>query len=86
MEQYLNAIVKRTVQKYLFSHIKSTKVVLGLAGTHPEEYIKILPINQRTILVDFNPVNPFIRRNSIRRIWFAASGKSFGYICRLWFL
>lgn len=49
------------VQKYLFSHIKSTKIVLGLAGTHPEEYIKILPINQRTILVD----NPFIRRNSI---------------------
>lgn len=65
MEQYLNAIVKGTVQKYLFSHIKSTKVVLGLAGTHPEEYIKVLPTNQRTILVDFNPVNPFIRRNSI---------------------
>ena len=47
MEQYLNAIVKRTVQKYLFSHIKSTKIVLGLAGTHPEEYIKILPIKEQ---------------------------------------
>lgn len=78
MEQYLNAIVKRTVQK--FSHIKSTKIVLGLAGTHPEEYIKILPINQRTILVDFNPVNPFIRRNSIIGEFDLLLH---GYICRL---
>lgn len=43
MEQYLDAKVKRFVQKRLFSHIPKTK----------------------TILVDFNPVNSSIRRNSL---------------------
>lgn len=65
MEQYLNAFVKREVQSKLFSQIKSAKTILGLAGTHPEEYIKVLPSHKRLVLVDFNPVNPFIRRNSL---------------------
>lgn len=32
MEQYLDAKVKRFVQKKLFSHIPKTKTILGLAG------------------------------------------------------
>lgn len=65
MEQYLDAKVKRYVQTKLFSHINKTKTILGLAGTHPEEYIKILPYHKQVILVDFNPVNSSIRKNSL---------------------
>lgn len=65
MEQYLNAFVKREVQSKLFSQIKSAKTILGLAGTHPEEYVKVLPTYKRLVLVDFNPVNSSIRRNSL---------------------
>jgi hypothetical protein len=39
MEQYLDAFVQRR----LFSRIDKAKTILGLAGTHPEEYMKILP-------------------------------------------
>ncbi len=45
MEQYLDAKVKRFVQKRLFSHIPKTKTILGLAGTHPEKYMEVLPYN-----------------------------------------
>lgn len=62
MEQYLDAKVKRFVQKRLFSHIPKTKTILGLAGTHPEKYMEY---HKQVILVDFNPVNSSIRRNSL---------------------
>ena len=65
MEQYLNARVKRYVQKRLFSKIDKTKTILGLAGTHPEKYIEVLPYHKSVILVDFNPVNDSVRRNSL---------------------
>lgn len=62
MEQYLDAKVKRYVQRRLFSKIGKAKTILGLAGTHPEEYIKVLP---RIVLVDFNPANDRVVRNSL---------------------
>lgn len=65
MEQYLDAKVKRFVQRRLFSRIDKAKTILGLAGTHPEEYMKILPYHKQVILVDYNPVNPSVRRNSL---------------------
>ncbi len=65
MEQYLDARVKRYVQKRLFSKIDKTKTILGLAGTHPEKYIEVLPYHKQVILVDFNPVNDSVRRNSL---------------------
>lgn len=65
MEQYLDAKVKRFVQKRLFSHIPKTKTILGLAGTYPEKYMEVLPYHKQVILVDFNPVNSSIRRNSL---------------------
>lgn len=65
MEQYLDARVKRYVQKRLFSKIDKTKTILGLAGTHPEKYVEVLPYHKQVILVDFNPVNDSVRRNSL---------------------
>lgn len=65
MEQYLDARVKRYVQRRLFSKIDKTKTILGLAGTHPEKYIEVLPYHKNVILVDFNPVNDSVRRNSL---------------------
>lgn len=65
MEQYLDAKVKRYVQRRLFSKIDKTKTILGLAGTHPEEYVKVLPYHKRIILVDFNPVSNRVVRNSL---------------------
>lgn len=65
MEQYLDARVKRFVQRSLFSKIDMAKTILGLAGTHPEEYMKVLPQHKRAILVDYNPVNSSVRRNSL---------------------
>lgn len=65
MEQYLDAKVKRFVQRRLFSRIDKAKTILGLAGTHPEKYMKILPYHKQVILVDYNPVNPSVRRNSL---------------------
>ena len=46
MEQYLDAKVKRYVQRRLFSKIGKAKTILGLAGIHPEEYIKVLPYQE----------------------------------------
>lgn len=40
MEQYLNAKVKRFVQKQLFNQITKVKTVLGLGGLHPENTLK----------------------------------------------
>lgn len=54
MEQYLDAKVKRYVQKQLFAN-KQPKNFLGLAGTHPEEYMKVIPKNSGVLLVDINP-------------------------------
>lgn len=65
MEQYLDARVKRYVQRRLFSKIDKTKTILGLAGTHPEKYLEVLPYHKNVILVDFNPVNDSVRRNSL---------------------
>lgn len=65
MEQYLDAAAKRRVQISLFSHVEKAKTILGLAGTHPEKYIKVLPICERIVLVDFNPINDKVKRNSL---------------------
>lgn len=65
MEQYLDAKVKRYVQRNLFKQINKAKTILGLAGTHPEKYREVLPKSNRTILVDFNPVHLGIRKNSL---------------------
>lgn len=54
MEQYLDAKVKRYVQKQLFAN-KQPKNFLGLAGMHPEEYMKVIPKNSGVLLVDINP-------------------------------
>lgn len=60
MEQYLDAKVKRFVQKRLFSHIPKTKTILGLLIQK-----NIWNYHKQVILVDFNPVNSSIRRNSL---------------------
>lgn len=65
MEQYLDARVKRYVQRRLFSKIDKTKTILGLAGTHPEKYIEVLPYHKRLVLVDFKPSRSYVRRNSL---------------------
>lgn len=65
MEQYLDARVKRYVQRRLFSKIDKTKTILGLAGTHPEKYIEVLPYHKRLVLVDFNPSRNYVKRNSL---------------------
>lgn len=36
-----------------------------LAGTYPEKYMEVLSYHKQVILVDFNPVNSSIRRNSL---------------------
>lgn len=48
------------VQKRLFSYIPKTKTILG---SHPEKYMEVY--HKQVILVDFNPVNSSIRRNSL---------------------
>lgn len=65
MEQYLDAKVKRFVQKQLFKKVSKVKTVLGLGGLHPEKYIEVLPEHKNCVLVDFNPVNALVRRNSL---------------------
>lgn len=65
MEQYLDAKVKRFVQKQLFKKISKAKTILGLGGLHPEKYIEVLPEHKQCVLVDFNPVNALVRRNSL---------------------
>lgn len=83
MEQYLDAKVKRFVQKRLFSYIPKTKTILGLAGTHPEKYMEVLPYHKQVILVDFNPVNSSIRRNSLIGEFDLVTSQPANYICRL---
>lgn len=65
MEQYLDANVKRFVQKQLFARVRKAKTILGLAGLHPEKYMEVLPEHKQCILVDFNPVNALVRKNSL---------------------
>lgn len=65
MEQYLNAHVKRFVQKQLFQKTYKVKTMLGLGGLHPEKYLEILPEHRHCVLVDFNPVNKTVKRNSL---------------------
>lgn len=80
MEQYLDAKVKRFVQRRLFSRIDKAKTILGLAGTHPEEYMKILPYHKQVILVDYNPV----RRNSlVGEFDLITSQPQSNHLCRL---
>lgn len=69
MEQYLNATVKRQVQRTLFKRVQSCSSFLGLAGTHPEEYIKVLPQSFKTFLVDKEPVNNQIIKGSLVYIY-----------------
>ena len=64
-EQYLDAPAKRGVQIRLFEEVTNVKTFLGLAGTHPEKYVEVLPPHKRRILVDFNPVHLGIRKNSL---------------------
>lgn len=65
MEQYLDAKVKRFVQRQLFKKVKKVKTILGLGGLHPEKYVEVLPEHKNCVLVDFNPVNALVRRNSL---------------------
>lgn len=65
MEQYLNAPVKRYVQKQLFSKMDKVKTFLGLAGPHPEEYCKVIPLSKYSVLVDFNPTKSWVKKNSL---------------------
>ena len=65
MEQYLKANAKRYVQQQLFKNISKAKTFLGLAGSHPEKYLEVIPQCNKVVLVDFNPVNVMVRRNSL---------------------
>ena len=65
MEQYLKAPAKRYVQQKIFSRIDKAKTFLGLAGSHPEKYLEVIPPANKVVLVDFNPVNVMVRRNSL---------------------
>ena len=53
---------KLVVEQIIYENVKT---FLGLAGTHPEKYIEVLPPHKQRVLVDFNPVHPGIRRNSL---------------------
>ena len=65
MEQYLDANVKRFVQRQIFSKTSKVKTILGLGGLHPEKYIEVLPKHRECVLVDFNPVTSYVKRNSL---------------------
>lgn len=65
MEQYKNATAKRYVQAKLFKQVKNAKTFLGLAGPNPTEYYEVIPEANKVVLVDFNPVNILVRRNSL---------------------
>lgn len=58
MEQYLDA------QKQLFKKITKVKTMLGL---HPEKYLEVVPEHKNCVLVDFNPADALVRRNSLIR-------------------
>lgn len=61
MEQFLDAKVKRYVQSQLFACVKGIQTIIGLAGPHPEEYLKVLPKCDNTILIDKYPVSDLVR-------------------------
>lgn len=65
MEQYLDAKIKRFVQKKLFNKVTKVKTMLGLGGLHPEKYLEVVPEHRNCVLVDFNLVNALVRRNSL---------------------
>lgn len=64
MEQYLDAKIKRFTQKQLFKKITKIKTMLGL---HPEKYLEVVPEHKNCVLVDFNPADALVRRNSLIR-------------------
>lgn len=71
MEQYLDAKVKRYVQKRLFSQVRSARMILGLAGPYPYEYMRSIFRNihfgdsTNIRLVDLNPAADVVRKNTI---------------------
>ena len=65
MEQYLDAKIKRFTQKQLFKKITEVKTMLGLGGLHPEKYLEVVPEHKNCVLVDFNPADALVRRNSL---------------------
>ena len=65
MEQYLDAQVKRFVQKQLFKKTYKVKTMLGLGGLHPEKYLEVLPEHKHCVLVDLYPVNNTVKLNSL---------------------
>lgn len=65
MEQYLDAKIKRFTQKQLFKKITKVKTMLGLGGLHPEKYLEVVPEHKNCVLVDFNPADALVRRNSL---------------------
>lgn len=65
MEQYLDTKIKRFTQKQLFKKITKVKTMLGLGGLHPEKYLEVVPEHKNCVLVDFNPADALVRRNSL---------------------
>lgn len=65
MEQYLDAKIKRFTQKQLFKKITKVKTMLGLGGLHPEKYLEVVPEHKNCVLVDFDPADALVRRNSL---------------------
>ena len=39
--------------------------MLGLGGLHPEKYLEVVPEHKNCVLVDFNPADALVRRNSL---------------------
>lgn len=59
----LDAKIKRFTQKQLFKKITKVKTMLG--GLHPEKYLEVVPEHKNCVLVDFNPADALVRRNSL---------------------
>lgn len=60
-----HAKIKRFTQKQLFKKITKVKTMLGLGGLHPEKYLEVVPEHKNCVLVDFNPADALVRRNSL---------------------
>lgn len=45
--------------------MKKIKTMLGLGGLHPEKYLEVVPEHKNCVLVDFNPADALVRRNSL---------------------
>lgn len=54
----------KITQKQLFKKITKVKTMLGL---HPEKYLEVVPEHKNCVLVDFNPADALVRRNSLIR-------------------